>query len=97
MCYNSHGSSYELIKNLVFFSFFGQHFLVRRLQFAVALFLPMCYNIIIKEGENVLEKYFPTRQNFDNYLDKTYNPIKFEQGFEKFLNEIKKETKQNSN
>ena len=64
------------------------------MQFAVALFLVMCYNIIIKKGENMLEKYFPTRQDFDDYLDKTYDPIKFEQGFEKFLNEISKKTKQ---
>lgn len=42
----------------------------------------------------MLEKYFPTRQDFDDYLDKTYDPIKFEQGFEKFLNEISKKTKQ---
>lgn len=45
----------------------------------------------------MLEKYFPTRQDFDDYLDKTYDPIKFEQDFGKFLNEIEKETKQNSN
>lgn len=57
----------------------------------------MCYNIIIKEGENMLEKYFPTRQNFNDYLDKAYAPIKFEQSFEKFLNEISKKTKQDSN
>lgn len=57
----------------------------------------MCYNIIIREDENMLEKYFPTRQDFDDYLDKTYTPIKFEQGFEKFLKEISKKTKQNSN
>lgn len=42
----------------------------------------------------MLEKYFPTRQDFDDYLDKTYAPIKFEQGFEKFLKEISKKTKQ---
>ena len=45
----------------------------------------------------MLEKYFPTRQNFNNYLDKTYDPIKFEQSFGKFLNEISKEIKQDSN
>lgn len=42
----------------------------------------------------MLEKYFPTRQDFDDYLDKTYVPIKFEQSFEKFLNEISNETTQ---
>ena len=42
----------------------------------------------------MLEKYFPTRQDFDDYLDKTYAPIKFEQSFEKFLKEISKKTKQ---
>lgn len=45
----------------------------------------------------MLEKYFPTRQNFNDYLDKAYAPIKFEQSFEKFLNEISKKTKQDSN
>lgn len=39
----------------------------------------------------MLEKYFPTRQDFDDYLNKTYDPIKFEQGFGKFLNEMSKE------
>lgn len=41
----------------------------------------------------MLEKYFPTRQDFNNELDKAYDPIKFEQSFEKFLNEISKKTK----
>lgn len=45
----------------------------------------------------MLEKYFPTRQDFDDYLNKTYDPINFEQGFEKFLNELNRETKQDSN
>lgn len=45
----------------------------------------------------MLEKYFPTRKDFNNYLNKTYAPIKFEQGFAKFLNEISKKTKQDSN
>lgn len=34
----------------------------------------------------MLERYFKTKQDFDKYLDKTYDPDTFEKSFEQFLN-----------
>lgn len=34
----------------------------------------------------MLERYFKTKQAFDKYLDKTYDPGTFEKSFEQFLN-----------
>ena len=40
----------------------------------------------------MLEQYFKTRQEFDEYLDQTYDSDKFEQDFEQFLNKLATET-----
>lgn len=40
----------------------------------------------------MLEHYFKTRKEFNNYLDQTYDPDKFEQDFEQFLNKLATET-----
>ena len=36
----------------------------------------------------MLERYFKTKQDFDKYLDKTYDPDTFEKSFEQFLNSL---------
>lgn len=36
----------------------------------------------------MLERYFKTRQDFDQYLDKTYDPDTFEKSFQRFLNSL---------
>lgn len=36
----------------------------------------------------MLEQYFKTRKGFDKYLNQTYDPNKFEQDFEQFLNKL---------
>lgn len=36
----------------------------------------------------MLERYFKNKQDFDKYLDKTYDPDKFEKSFEQFLNSL---------
>lgn len=36
----------------------------------------------------MLERYFKTQQDFDKYLDKTYDPDTFEKSFEQFLNSL---------
>lgn len=40
----------------------------------------------------MLEQYFKTRQEFDEYLDQTYDSDKFEQDFEQFLNKLATKT-----
>lgn len=39
----------------------------------------------------MLEQYFKTKEDFDQYLDDTYDEEKFEDNFEKFLNKLIKE------
>ncbi|WP_172995078.1 hypothetical protein, partial [Lactobacillus helveticus] len=36
----------------------------------------------------MLERYFKNKQDFDKYLDKTYDPDTFEKSFEQFLNSL---------
>ena len=36
----------------------------------------------------MLEKYFKSKKEFNEYLDKTYNPINFERSFYKFLEQL---------
>ena len=36
----------------------------------------------------MLERYFKSEQEFNDYLDKTYDPDAFEQSFERFLNSL---------
>ena len=36
----------------------------------------------------MLERYFKTKQDFDKYLDKTYDPDTFEKSFEQFLDSL---------
>ena len=36
----------------------------------------------------MLERYFKNKQDFDKYLDKTYDPDAFEKSFEQFLNSL---------
>ena len=36
----------------------------------------------------MLERYFKTKQDFDKYLDETYDPDAFEKSFEQFLNSL---------
>lgn len=36
----------------------------------------------------MLERYFKTQQDFDQYLDKTYDPDTFEKSFQRFLNSL---------
>lgn len=46
-----------------------------------------------REGAGkMLEQYFKTRKEFDEYLDQTYDSDKFEKGFEQFLNKLATET-----
>lgn len=40
----------------------------------------------------MLEQYFRNKAEFDEYLDQTYAPQEFEEGFEKFLQELNNET-----
>lgn len=37
---------------------------------------------------HLLERYFKSKQDFADYLDRTYNPDKFEQPFAQFLNSL---------
>lgn len=39
----------------------------------------------------MLEQYIKTKENFDQYLDNTYDEKEFEANFEKFLKELIKE------
>lgn len=36
----------------------------------------------------MLERYFKSEKDFNEYLDKTYDPEAFEQSFERFLNSL---------
>lgn len=36
----------------------------------------------------MLEKYFKSKKEFNEYLDKTYNPIDFERSFYNFLEQL---------
>ena len=45
----------------------------------------------------MLEKYFKNKEEFKKYLNKTYDPKKFEKGFYKFLEQLdKKESDKNA-
>lgn len=36
----------------------------------------------------MLEKYFKSKKEFKDYLDKTYNPVSFERSFYNFLEQL---------
>lgn len=36
----------------------------------------------------MLEKYFKSKEEFNDYLDKTYNPNQFERSFYNFLEQL---------
>ncbi|MBB1069363.1 hypothetical protein H5S40_04230 [Limosilactobacillus sp. RRLNB_1_1] len=36
----------------------------------------------------MLERYFKSEQDFNEYLDRTYDPVSFEHSFEHFLNSL---------
>lgn len=36
----------------------------------------------------MLEKYFKSKKEFNDYLDKTYNPVDFERSFYNFLEQL---------
>lgn len=45
----------------------------------------------------MLEKYFKNEDEFEKYLNKTYDPKKFEKGFYEFLKKLnKKESNKNA-
>lgn len=50
-----------------------------------------------RKKQIMLEKYFKNKEEFDKYLNKTYNPKKFEKGFYTFLEKLnKKESDKNA-
>ena len=45
----------------------------------------------------MLEKYFKNKEEFEKYLNKTYDPNEFEKGFYEFLEKLnKKESDKNA-
>lgn len=50
-----------------------------------------------RKKQIMLEKYFKNKEEFKKYLNKTYDPKKFEKGFYKFLEKLdKKESDKNA-
>lgn len=52
---------------------------------------------LARKKQIMLEKYFKNKEEFEKYLNKTYDPKEFEKGFYEFLEKLdKKESDKNA-